>query len=298
MHVNDPPGRSSPPLQGHSVPASPTDGGGSSSAGSVRSYSERSVHSTTHLAIQPRRASTSPASLPRLQTQADEAAPASTPARCVRPSFGEALGARFVGAAPVQAVTAAVDLVCSLVAGAAEGRSLAGGAAQALISTGLRLTTDSAGHVATTGITRMPPIRRLTDKIRGEAITKQETLSQIRAITAVMNTGGGAATQIGHSAAAAAILRQELLTADLAAALVAGLASAGVISAGAMVLYQTNAAFRGEVNKHLKSLKDAAVRILDQGGDSLPPSMRHADEMERGESPVELRRTLPDLPAP
>jgi hypothetical protein len=296
MHVNDPPGRSRPPLQGPSVPASPTDAGGSSSAGSVRS--EKTVHPTTHLGIQARRASTSPAALPRLQTQPDEATRASTPARRDGPSFGEALGARFTGAAPIQAVTAVVDLVCSLVASGAEGRSLAGGAAQALISTGLRLATDSVGHVAMTSATRTPPVRRFTDKIRGEAITKEETLSQIRAITAVMNTGGGTATQIGHSAAAAAMLRQELLPADLAAALLAGLASAGVISAGAVVLYNTNASFRDDVNKHLKSLKEAVVRILDQGGDSLPPSMRHADEMERGESPVELRRPLPGPAAP
>jgi hypothetical protein len=196
------------------------------------------------------------------------------------PSFAEALRARLQGTVPVLTLQAATDLACTVAESAVVGQGIGGAAASSLVSSSMKLGVESALHIGLSAAGQTKMWQRVVDRVAGKNGTKENMLSHIRAVSAVLSTANGGMIDMGFSAAASAALKQAPTIATSGFARMNSLASMGVVSASAVALYKTNAAFKAEVDKSLGAVYDSIVnRFRSSPGDAGD----QADAMELGE---------------
>jgi hypothetical protein len=201
------------------------------------------------------------------------------------PTFREALAARMEGAAPIQAVQAATDLVCSVLTAVAMGHDVGAEVAQSAVQSGLQFGLDTAFHVGVTAVTQTKTVQAFGDRFASENATKEDALNRMRALSALLSVGTGITGQLALPEAASTILHQAQSGAGLALGLAKGMVATGVLSAGTLTLYRTNSAFRKQLDTHLESMYGLVANLLESSpsGDR-PPSFEQADAMEKGQA--------------
>jgi len=199
------------------------------------------------------------------------------------PSYAEALFARVQGAAPVHAVQAATDLILSVLEAAALGQTVSSGAAQSLLQSGFQITLDTTFSAGLTGVMQTATVQTLRARFKSENETKEEALSRIQLLSALVSMGSSYVVDLSRSQIAASVLHQSLSAPGAGLVVVNSLVASGVISAGAFVLYKTNPAFQKQVDEQLYKVFQAVKNRLKSFYQSEdPPSFAQADAMELG----------------
>jgi hypothetical protein len=198
------------------------------------------------------------------------------------PGFFEGLRARMQGAAPIQAGQAATELICSVLEAVAMGTSLGAAATHSLVQVGLHVGLDTAFHV---GITAANQTENGQTRFSSESATKEEALDRMQGLSAMLSMAGGAVLSTGLSKAAAALLHEPLSGTAIALGILNSFVATGVITAGAVALYQTNPAFRKKMDAQLESVFGMFKNQPQPSHQSAdPPSFAQADAMELGQA--------------
>jgi hypothetical protein len=142
---------------------------------------------------------------------------------------------------------------------------VASSAAQSAITSTIKVAVETAVHVGLTAAGQSSAVKQMSRNAFG-TVSKDETLTKIRLVSAALSTGHGAALEALYTTLAAKALKQTPTAQEFAVGAAAGLISSGILGASAYLLYRNDPSFREGVDGLIQPLRTAIPNFLNRSG--------------------------------